>query len=292
MTMAQGAPVITRLMGGLGNQMFQYATGLALSRRLGAPLLIDRTFLDARPAGMNWTARELELDVFDLRIEAADPSLIRDLRRQRRPVAIRRQTWFRERDKRYDPQFARLRAPVLLDGYWQSELYFGNIASELREQVFHQAGEPSQENLELLHLGASMSTASVHVRCGDYLMDPAAAAYHGRPTRAYYEAAAAELFEKHGVRHFFIFSDEPAKARTFVHLPGGMTFVSHNTGRAAHWDLWLMRQCRYHIIANSSFSWWGAWLNPSPTKVVIAPNTWFAGDPRPHDIVPSTWLRR
>lgn len=285
-------PVITRLMGGLGNQMFQYAAGRALATRLGAPLLIDRTFIDERPTGMNWTARQVELDVFGLPLPSATTDQVRAFRRMRRPTWLRRQTWFRERDKRCDAAFFQLSAPVLLDGFWQSEGYFNGIAEELRGNIFQHKGQPSMQNLALRDRIRSTTSASVHVRLGDYLSNPEAASFHGLPDVTYYAESARELHLKHGVQHFFVFSDEPEKARARIDLPGDATYVQHNTGRDAHWDLWLMRQCRHHIIANSSFSWWGAWLNPSPDKVVIAPKTWFAGDPRPNDIVPATWLRR
>jgi hypothetical protein len=138
----------------------------------------------------------------------------------------------------------------------------------------------------------SITSASVHVRLGDYLSNTEAAAFHGLPDAAYYSNGARELHERCGVQRFFVFSDEPGKARERIVLPGEVIFVEHNTGSDSHWDLWLMRHCHHHLIANSSFSWWGAWLNPSPEKVVIAPRTWFAGDLRPNDIVPPTWLRR
>lgn len=292
MTMAPGAPVITRLMGGLGNQMFQYAAGYALAQLRHAPLLIDRSHLDDRPAGMTWTPRDLELQAFDLSLSFADAALVNELRRVRRPVAFRRQTWFRERDKRCDPGFFNLTAPVLLEGFWQSEGYFRSIVDEVRERLFQHRGQPSADNVSLADAIRNMISASVHVRCGDYLTDPAAAAFHGRLSPEYYASAATELKTRVGVEHFFVFSDEPEKARDHVKLPGAVTFVEHNSGGNQHWDLWLMRQCRHHIIANSSFSWWGAWLSKPAGKTVIAPKTWFAGDDRPNDIIPSTWLQR
>ncbi len=284
--------IVVRLMGGLGNQMFQFATGYALAERSGAPLLVDRTFLDERPMHMTWTARELEIDAFNIPLNFASREQVQDLRKLRRPITFRRQSWFREHDKRYDPQLAQQKAPVLLEGFWQSERYFEQVAGELRTVLFQPTDTPAEVNSALAQQARSTNSASVHVRLGDYLSNPESAAFHGQLSARYYAAAANELATNHGVEHFFVFSDEPQKVSDLIHLPGSVTYVTHNTGRYSHWDIWLMRQCDHHIIANSSFSWWGAWLNPSPNKVVIAPKDWFAGGRVPNDIVPPTWLRR
>lgn len=289
--MKQPAPIVTRLMGGLGNQMFQYATGLALARKLHTHLLVDRSFLDARPGGMDWTARGFELDVFRCPVELAPQDLITDLRTVKRPALLRRQCWYRERHKRFHDDLPAQRAPLLLEGYWQCERYFTTMADELRTSLFVPRAAPSARNEDLRAELAAVPHASVHVRLGDYVTNSSTAAYHGALPPGYYERTMDELRDM-GVVRFLVFSDRPEEARARITFPAGTTFVEHNTGRDAHWDLWLMRHCRHHIIANSSFSWWGAWLNPSPEKTVIAPIQWFAGDTSPNDIVPDNWSRR
>lgn len=295
--------VITRLMGGLGNQMFQYATGLAVARRLGVPLLLDRTFLDSRPPEMNWTPRDVELDVFPIPIAFADE---RQVERIRRELDER---WYRvarrllpglfprrcmvQRGTGYDLAVFTHQAPLYLEGFWQNERYFLPLAGELREKAFVPKEAPSADNTRLLDAIKSGNSASIHIRRGDYVENPEASGYHGTCSLEYYTAAAKLLAEEQGVDRFFVFSDDPEWARTNLDLPRPVTVVGHNTGRESHWDLFLMRHCRHYIIANSSFSWWGAWLNPSEDKVVIAPKTWFKGTGTPaSDIIPPGWTAR
>lgn len=294
--------VIARLMGGLGNQMFQYATGAALAERLNVPLLLDRSFLDHQPAGMTWTPRTFELDVFAAPIAFATGDQVQEARAPRSwldratsrllPTRFPPRV-FHEHGHGFDPAFNDLLAPVYLDGYWQNEQYFNPIAGTLRDRYFVPRQRPDERNLSLRDRMVSSISASVHVRRGDYVSDPGTARYHGACSLEYYSASARSLVRTEGVDHFFVFSDEPAWAEANLALDAPATFVHHNSGRESHWDLWLMRHCKHHIIANSSFSWWGAWLNASPTKTVIAPARWFAGlDVPPHAIVPETWTVR
>ncbi len=284
--------VITRLMGGLGNQMFQYAAGYSLAKHLGVPVLIDRTFLDWHPADMTWTPRSFELDVFLSPIEFAAADLVDRMRHERWFPFLRSATCFKERTKTFDENFFRLQAPVIIDGYWQCERYFSSHADALRHDLFVPKDAPSLENLRMRDAITSSTSASLHIRRGDYVTNVEADRFHGMPTLSYYTAAAEELRAKHGVDHFFIFSDDPDWTHAKLRLPYPATYITHNTDRTSHWDLWLMKHCQHHIIANSSFSWWGAWLNDRAEKTVIAPKNWFAGHGSPHDIIPSTWLVR
>jgi len=294
--------VIVRLMGGLGNQLFQYATGHAMARRLGVPLLLDRTFLDSRPPGMDWTPRGFDLDVFRAPMTFADTA---EVERLRRPIDRRlhrhlhhRFPWLYpdvqlERAPGYDPAILRHKAPLYLEGFFQNERYFAEVADELRSELFVPREQPDARNAALLSAVTSGITASVHVRRGDYVSNAASNRFHGVCAPDYYARAAAELVERHGVERFFVFSDEPDWTRANLALPRPAEHVSHNTGKAAHWDLFLMKHCRHHIIANSSFSWWGAWLDARPGRMVIAPAQWFAGNGTPASaIIPPSWSAR
>jgi len=291
------APVITRLAGGLGNQLFQYAAGKSLAEHLGAPLLLDRSHLD-HPPDPGATPRSYALDAFRIPDAIATAELIADLEASRGSSGLSRR-WRRmtgsdrvwhERSKHFDTGFFTLRAPVLLVGYWQCARYFEAIARPLREQWLVPAEAPDDRNRQIAAAIATCSApASLHVRLGDYLHDARTAAYHGLLPQEYYVAAAELAVERAGVDHFFVFSDEPERATQRLRLPRPMTVVHHNSGTQAHWDLWLMRQCRHHIIANSSFSWWGAWLNSTPDNLVVAPRHWFADPGITHDLLPPTW---
>lgn len=294
------ASIVVRLMGGLGNQMFQYATGAALAHRHGLPLLLDRGFLDHRPAGMSWTPREFELDRLQAPIAFAPDALVRKLRR---PWELRGHRFLhgllpwlfpvhcvKEQGTGYDPRLVRMAPPVYLEGFWQNEGYFLDIADRLRSDWYLPHGEPDARNRQLLELIASGSCASLHVRRGDYVSNSETAAFHGACDASYYHRAAQWLIERHDIRRFIVFSDEPEWAQANLQLPCPAEHVSHNTGQASHWDMHLMRHCTHHIIANSSFSWWGAWLNPSPAKTVIGPKQWFQGTSTPAtDILPAAW---
>ncbi|MBS1944370.1 MAG: alpha-1,2-fucosyltransferase [Bacteroidetes bacterium] len=295
--------VITRLMGGLGNQMFQYATGYTVAEHLGVPLLLDRTFLDSRPQGMNWTARAFELDVFQLPLAFATAHQVARMRREldhRWCRYVRCQlpwlfspTCFVQKGTGFDPAIFLHKAPIYLEGYWQNEKYFAASARALRQSLFVPKDALPERNAALLDRIRSTQSASMHVRRGDYVTNAEAGGYHGVCAVEYYTSSAALLAEQYGADHFFVFSDDPQWVRDHIHLPWPVTYVDLNSGHSAHWDLYLMKHCRHNIIANSSFSWWGAWLNPSPGKAVIAPAQWFQGVAAPiTDIIPSTWIAR
>ena len=292
--------VITRLKGGSGNQMFQYAAGHALATRLGVPLLIDRSFLDLRGKKVDWTLRDFELDVFRLPITFATAEQVAELDLRDDPLSRLRQAIFdprsanvlKENSLRWNEAFEHCSAPVLLDGFWQNERYFNSVADQLRNELFLPMDPPSPENAAIIQAIERQVSASVHIRRGDYVHDPVTAAYHGALPLAYYEEAAAWLIENKGVDHFFVFSDDPTWVLENLHLPRVITVVQHNTRREAHWDLHLMKHCAHHIIANSSFSWWGAWLDAKADKTVIAPKNWLL-DPSMDmsGTIPNTWRR-
>ena len=284
--------VITQLMGGLGNQMFQYAAGYSLAKLLGVPLLLDRIFLDSRPAEMSWTRRSLELDAFRLSIEFAPDEMVERMRRDRWFASFRRSECFKESAKNFDERFFRLQAPVLIDGYWQCERYFASHADALRNELFVPKDPPSPENLRIRDAISQSTSVSLHIRRGDYVTNTEAGRFHGMPSLSYYTKAVEELRTQHGVDRCFIFSDDPEWTAANLRLPCEITHVTHNSGTNSHWDLWLMKHCQHHIIANSSFSWWGAWLNPRAEKTVIAPKKWFADNAPANDIIPATWLVR
>jgi hypothetical protein len=294
--------IVVRLMGGLGNQMFQYAAGKALAERLNVQLLLDRTFLDQKPVDAGYTLRDFELDVFKIEAGIAGKSLVRKMRRGLTSRWYRKSSHifpflfpdpvFYETQKPYMKAIEELHGPVYMEGYWQSEKYFLSIKKELQEKYFIPVAPASGLNAELLDRIKSSPTISMHVRRGDYVNVESSNKYHGTCSVTYYERAAKLLAEKTGVKQFFIFSDEPDWVKENISLPYHTTYISHNKGRESYWDLHLMRHCKHHIIANSSFSWWGAWLNPSRSKVVIAPKNWFS-DPSASDneIIPEGWIK-
>lgn len=288
--------VVTRLIGGLGNQLFQYAAGRRLAHARGVALKQDPAGLDD-PAYR--TARTYALAPFALAQAFATPDEVATLTRPRRGALARLlrrpasppASYVRERHFHFDPAVLDLPDGVYLAGYWQSERYFADAADVIRSDLALR-DPPEGRNRALLDRIGACQAVSVHVRRGDFVTDPGIHAAHGACGADYYEKAAAHLADRVERPAFFVFSDEPDWARAHLKLPGPVEVVDHNgPGRAAE-DLRLMAACRHHVIANSTFGWWGAWLDPRPDKRVVAPARWFAGyagDTR--DLCPPAWVR-
>lgn len=280
--------IVTRLEGGLGHQLFQYAAGRRLARARGVPLFVDRSSVDlgGRPYG---------LGPFHINAQQAPPEaragfeattvtgrLIRRLR-GRRLVP--------ERSPRFDPAILDLPGHVYLHGHWQSEQYFADAADTIRAD-FTWTAAPGSWSSDLLARIESGNAVSVHVRRGDRVWHPRLASIHGTCPVAYYRRAWRLIRERVRDPWFVVFSDDPAWARAQLTFLDPVKFVSDPGHRLDHDDLWLMTRCRHHVIANSAFSWWGAWLSPAENTVVVAPDRWFA-DPAydGRDVVPPSWAR-
>ncbi len=288
-TPASGQPIVVRLRGGLGNQMFQYATAFALAQRHG---------------------REVQLDLRGYGPGTGQPHLLRwqvparptgpgHAWRYPRPALVlaRRQRWFArlwrchaETGLRFDPVLRQYPPPLHLDGYFQCERYFAEAREPLRAQFRPRSAPTSSTRGWVERITDADDSVAVHVRRGDYL-GPVHSALHGVCGASYYEAAASLVARRTGARRFFVFSDDLAWARAMLKLPGPTAHVEGHT-QTPEWDLHLMSLCAHHVCANSSFSWWGAWLGGHPAQTVVAPRRWFASPQLDAgDIVPARWLR-
>lgn len=289
--------------GGLGNQMFQYALGRALSLRLNAPLNINISAF-AKPVGAAHNAWRIPLFPFALGdnicVEAAPPSRHHHIRR--RIKLFVRDKWHHKlpifSDIIIEPHFeywgdvANVRAPAHLYGYWQSEKYFLDQTDQIRKD-FTFPPLPAGEALRVAaHICACPEAVSVHIRRGDYVSNSEALAFHGLLGPEYYRAALAHIRATLGNTTVFLFSDDPQWVRdNFDPCGHTVKVVDLNLPESPQHDMHLMSLCRHHIIANSSFSWWGAWLG-SPSGIIVAPKRWFA-DPsvNTNDIYPPAWAR-
>jgi hypothetical protein len=192
----------------------------------------------------------------------------------------------------YDASVHLLRAPVYLNGYWQSERYFADIADQLRQDFTLRAPPDAANAAMLAQIQAAPAAVSLHVRRGDYVSNPTTAQYHGVCSLAYYHAAIDYIAAQVAQPHYFLFTDDPAWVADNLKSNFPTTLVQINSADRGMCDMALMRACRHHIIANSSFSWWGAWLNPAPDKLVVAPQKWFSGAGHSTaDLVPASWVR-
>ncbi len=201
-------------------------------------------------------------------------------------------TVFEERRFGFDPSLLSAPDGLYLSGYFQSEKYFRDVEPLLREE-FAVRRPPAGRNLAAADAIRAADAASVHVRRGDYVTSPATRETHGALGTDYYRACIAYLGDRVPDLRLFVFSDDPAWARRELAPPLPTTFVDWNGPAAAHEDLRLMSLCRHHVIANSSLSWWGAWLaRGAGNRFVLAPKNWFRKpDLATDDLLPASWLR-
>jgi Glycosyl transferase family 11 len=271
--------IIARLDGGLGNQMFQYAAGRSLSLHHHVPLYLDTTILEKDPAGA-WTPRKYVLDCFKIQsLKATEEQLTHfsgSSSRLSRIIdrtfpSLRKKLSFSEPGYYFYKSFFRLPADTLLIGCWQSEKYFKSFDKLIRSELSLKSTPPPEIKI-MEELIQSLYSVSIHVRRGDYVSLKICNELHGLCSLQYYERAHAILQAENKDSRFFIFSDDPEWCRQNLQHLKNSHLVCHPFG--AEWDLYLMSLCKSHIIANSSFSWWGAWLCEYPGKRVLVPEYW------------------
>jgi glycosyl transferase family 11 len=286
-----GAAYVVALSGGLGNQLFQYALGRALAVAHGGRLQLDlraflldprRRYMLDRLAIVHEEAEPGELPPAWTRFNRRLPWLLK-LRGVRRPYV--------ERGPTFDPHVLDLQAPAALWGNWQSEKYFGSITHALRQEIQPTAALTS-ERARLAEQIVRDKKISVHVRRGDYASNPAANAFHGTCEPSWYAEAKAMMDLRVPDARYVVFSDDTNWARENLAGFSDAVFVEPAVDGRDEQDMHLMSLCEHHIIANSSFSWWGAWLNPRMSKVVIAPRRWFRHEGHDTgDLIPESWIR-
>ena len=290
--------IISNIIGGLGNQMFQYAAGRACSLRLGVPLK-----LDTRDFSGYQLHQGFELDrLFNCHAEiAADADLANILGWQGAKLAqrlLRRPQFKYLRHKSYvvEPHFtywsgiSQLKDNKYLYGYWQSEKYFIEFADKIRADFTFKLPF-SIKNAELAKHIAQVNAVSLHVRRGDYVNNPNTTAMHGVCSIEYYRLAIDYIFAHVYQPVFYIFSDDIAWVKEHIKMDAMCHYIDHNQGSESYNDMRLMSLCKHNIVANSSFSWWGAWLNENAEKIVIAPKQWFSKPADTSDLIPASWIR-
>ena len=304
------------LRGGLGNQMFQYAAGLHIAKKNSAPLFLDTTFLNDRFPRKEFTYRTFDLDIFALspsqislgEIWEGKPRFtalsgisktipvpgfwlgldlilmkIQDMLGIRRVVKEKKETHSNTRE------FSE-KGNIVLYGRWQSERYFIDNADDVRNS-FRFRRSLSGEAVALAEQIQNSNSVSLHVRRGDYVNFERNTKLFGETDISYYKNAIAYIGERVDKPHFFVFSDDIAWCRENIKIPFPVKYLDEKTaGPKNAFHLELMSLCKHNVITNSSFSWWGAWLNRNPKKIVIAPKRWHI-DAEQDDIVPDGWIR-
>ena len=277
--------------------MFQYAAGRRLAHVLGTELKLDISGYE------NYNLRKYELGSFNILENFASPQEVKTLTSQkngalaglvrcllRRPKDLA-PSHIRESYFHFDSEILNLPNNIYLDGYWQSEKYFNDIEDVIRKE-FAITVPQTGENQKMAELISSRESVSLHVRRRDYVSDLQTSKVHGTCGLDYYARAITEICSMVDKPYFFVFSDDPEWSKANLYISHPVIFVDHNNAFTSYEDLRLMSRCRHHIIANSSFSWWGAWLNPGSDKIVIAPERWFnKEDIDTTDLLPESWIR-
>lgn len=288
--------IIVRLLGGLGNQMFQYALGRSLALKNNTELKLDITAFEV------YKLHKYSLgEAFGANIKISSKDEINEFRRYRTRTGKRwflrnlllsdTSKYFREKFSAFDPEVLTLGSDVYLDGYWQSEKYFKKIESVIRTD-FSFTLPQGERDKEVFNLINESNSVSIHIRRADYVTDANANKTLGTCSAEYYTKAVDILVQKVTDPHFFVFSDDHEWVRKHITINYPAVYVDHNSADTNFQDMRLMASCKHNIIANSSFSWWGAWLNGNQNKIVIAPKQWFAdASKNDSDLIPSTWTR-
>lgn len=290
--------IIVQLLGGLGNQMFQYAAGRSLAIHLDTELKLDASQFDKTKT---ITPRRYSLASFAVRETFASTQ---DLLRVRMPssrlhnflvgaycafsgrpvLAYKKEPHFH-----FDPDFFSTPDDAYLEGYWQSPRYFEKHADIIRKE-FSLRHSPGAQNDLMAEKIRQSEAVSIHIRRGDYISDPMTFQHHGVCPLDYYHFAIRLIREKCLDPHFYIFSDDSDWVQQNLMMEVPHTYVTHNQNTNDAADLWLMSLCQHHIIANSSFSWWGAWLSDYKEKMIIAPKKWVNDETLDtSDLIPPSW---
>ncbi len=214
---------------------------------------------------------------------------VRKIIKQKLFSPIRRKEFVIEPGFFYWPGVEQVPTNCYLVGNWQSDKYFKDIDHLIREDFIF-ASPLSAQNTCLANEIGSLNSVSIHIRRGDYISNSKTLATHGVCPLSYYEAAISRICAAIRDPHFYIFSDDMDWAEENLKINFPCKYVGHNHGTESYIDMQLMSLCKHNIIANSSFSWWGAWLNCNPHKVVIAPRRWFVNEPTIHDHIPEQWI--
>ena len=294
--------IIVQLTGGLGNQLFQYAMGRALSDRSKDTLMLDIN-------SYSWdTLRKYELGVFNIKVLYAKKEEIERVKQskaffkdrflnklKRTPLPYFRLSYLKEQSFKYDKNYINFKSKsVYIEGYWQSENYFKSIRNILLKEIFIEDASFSSYMLEYKSsIRQTKNSVSIHIRRGDYVSNTQTTAFHGLCGLEYYRNAMQHIEQSIPNPTYFVFSDDKAYVKEV--FSGKQHIIIIENVPYDYEELFLMSYCNHHIIANSSFSWWGAWLNDSSKKQVIAPARWFATiemNNQTESLIPPSWIRK
>ncbi|WP_245745003.1 alpha-1,2-fucosyltransferase [Flavobacterium frigoris] len=293
--------IVVKLQGGLGNQMFQYAIASILALENKSKLKVDNLFFENKEKSIGFTPRQFELSVFNNKYLVATQKEIKaftnlsKFNQVRHNYGLNYPKVFVETYLGYHNTVLQLKSPIYLDGYFQSYHYFEGYESFVKDLFSFSTMNLDEKNKKILTEINNSETVSVHIRRGDYVNDKLTQQFHGNCSKEYYLEAIHRMEQKSkGLTYVFFSDDIDWVKEEYANLLVKKLFVDENKGSESWKDMFLMTYCSHNIIANSSFSWWGAWLNSFSEKTVIAPKKWFLNtdaNEKTKDLIPESWLR-
>ncbi len=288
--------IIVKLNGGLGNQMFQYALGLKCIETNPGQVKLDISGYEDTAKHTSDTLRQFDLGAFQISIPVATKDEIMNVKYPFGIISKGCRLISKKILRRFFPDyhpeiFENLHTNTYIDGFFQSEKNFLSVAQKIQKEFTLQEHFIDKKVSHFISLMSQSESVSIHIRRGDFANDPDTNRYHGLCPISYYEQAVNFVSKKASNPHFYVFSDDIGWVKSNLKIPFAQTFISGN-GLMSQQEIHLMSKCKHNIIANSTFSWWGAWLNRNPDKIVIAPKKWTDKIPDPHpNIIPDTWIR-
>jgi len=285
--------IITNLKGGTGNQMFQYALGRHLAFKNNDTLKLDVTNLSIASEVGN-IYRPFALEAFNVKKEIATSEETQNIKY---PYGILSKIWIwfsfkilKKFNVLFNPSILNLKGDIYLDGYWQSPKYFEKIREVLLEEfTLNSALSFDASNLEKTI--SETIAVSLHVRRGDYVKNPQVLKEFGICSIDYYKRAIKHIEDSVDSPTYFVFSDDLAWVKKNLPVGEKVVYIQGENITDTE-ELTLMSKCKHNIIANSTFSWWGAWLNQNSNKIVVAPTPWFETQPYDKDLILKSWIQK
>lgn len=283
--------VVVKLSGGIGNQMFQYAFARKIAHENNTELKLDLSWYAI------FTNRKYGLNKFNIEAKKATEKEVKKYdcveRNQYKIIKILNKITNVLNNKEYikDDRYFYINKDIYITGYWQSEKYFSSIESIIRNDFTFRKMANDKNNKIIDQIYATQAV-SIHIRRGDYVSDKKTKSILGLLPLEYYRKCIDKISEVTSNPSYFIFSDDPQWSKDHLNIDFPTVFVENNYKESDCEDLRLISLCKHNIIANSTFSWWGAWLNKNKNKIVLAPKRWFISEKRnSKEIVPYRWWK-
>ena len=271
-----------KITGGLGNQMFQFAAGYSVAKSKKVDLNLDLSWYKRRDIHNGFELQKI-FDIFN-RVDFLNKPF--SLKQLFSKIDFRYKT-FEEPHFHYTPEILNLQNHCFLRGYWQSEMYFTNYASDIRK-IFEFKKILDNENSKIASEIIENKSVSLHIRRGDFLKKNNQV--HQVDLTKFYNKAINEMSNNFDNPKFFIFSDDPKWVFKNFSIKKNFRIVSNNKSNYSYLDMYLMSLCKCNILANSTFSWWSAWLNNYSNKIILAPKTWFTDKTiKTDNLFPKNW---